>query len=124
MYGRLVVPGIRIVRAAPLLYFKIVKAYAVPEKILEEESTMRKSNDCFNPDTVQKIINRDFEKIKNPKECYNRFMDNNAELILKVEEAMFKHGDRCNAANKYTPENLKDAMQFYNCLLCALQVIS
>jgi hypothetical protein len=91
---------------------------------LEKESTMRKSNDCFNPDTVQKIIDKRFSEIKNSKECYNRFMDNNAELILQVEETMFKHRDRCKDADKHTPEDLKDALQFYNCLMCALQVIS
>jgi hypothetical protein len=81
---------------------------------------MSNFKNCFNPDTVEKITEGKFDEIENLEECYERFMDSVAELIIKAEVEMFRHKDKCRKQGKYTPEDLKTAMRFYNCILCSL----
>jgi multimeric flavodoxin WrbA len=81
---------------------------------------MGKRFECFDQETVEKITGSRFDEIDNIEECYERFMERCAEMIIETEVEMIKHKDKCRKLKKYTPDDLKTAMRFYNCILCSL----
>jgi hypothetical protein len=79
---------------------------------------MCKGIECLDKETVEKITNGRFDEIGNTKECYEFFMGGSAARMVDIEVEMIKHKDKCRKLNKYTPEDLKTAIRFYNCLFC------
>jgi polyphosphate kinase len=99
-------------------FYILKRMLVLPFDKLEKESTMSKSN-FFESKILSKVIDDDFDGI-DLEECFERFMARNAEMLVEAEVELIRHKDKCRQLKRYTPEDIKKAMRFYNCLLCSL----
>jgi hypothetical protein len=74
----------------------------------------------FNSKLISDILNNRFDQIPSLKDCYKDLMARNEELLKEAAEEMEENKKKCKTFNEYTPEDIRRALRFHNCLLCSL----
>jgi hypothetical protein len=74
----------------------------------------------FNSETISNIMNDNFDEIGEFKYCHKNLMSRNLELIDEAKEEVLRNINKCRLAGEYTPEDIRKALRFNQCIMCSL----
>jgi hypothetical protein len=77
-----------------------------------------------NVKMISDIMNNRFDLLESMKECFEQLMGMNGEVLVKIEIEMIKQKEKCRRNEEYTAEDIKKALQLYDCLMSSLNSFS